>query len=131
MDDGRDAQARGRGGGRMKLDQLRGTGRTTRMLAEAVAQAERGRQVIIVAANTRQAKEFGRQLTGCPVRGRILLTAPPMAGMDWHSMRPRFAAINDIVLIDHYAIESTWNQLVTELHAYDDKPTSEEEVTGR
>ena len=84
------------------LDAKRATGRTTRMLAEAVRLRDEGHAVYVIAANYSHVKML-RQHLGDSARG-IEVTAVNDT-FDWTTMRVRGSHPNIVTLVDHYAIE--------------------------
>ena len=114
---------------------LRGTGRTTRMLEMAIAEARKPQYVMVVAANQRDAdrlkeqcaKMLGRKPSGPkvylaadgePYGGEI--TFDPVDGeFDWKTLRVRGAYPTIPVFVDHFAIEAEFGHILRELHRYD------------
>ena len=109
----------------MKLESLKGTGRTTRMLGEAKALARQGRAVYVIAATREHAKmleriagEEGQQL------GIKFETAGSHGNFDWMTMRLTTAHPNCVVLADHYAIEVHFRAALEMLHRFDGESLS-------
>ena len=99
---------------------LRGTGRTTRMLAEAKTLARSGRAVYIIAANRQHAILLERALGNERIELGIKVEPPSSPGnFDWESMRLRGAHPNCVVLADHYAIETHFAKVLEMLHRFD------------
>ena len=97
---------------------LRQTGRTTRMLAEAVKNEAAGRAVYVVAANEHHAEH----LRGMLPKGTTIKveTAHQLGNLEFKTLRLRGAHQNCVVLADHFAIEQEIGRvLLNELHAYD------------
>lgn len=95
---------------------LRGTGRTTRMLEHAKRLEAEGKTVCVVMAGHggvnltkkllgKSSKIFVFSATGCDFR--------------WDTMRPWGAGTNTVVLVDHYAIEQHFADVLEMLHRYD------------
>ena len=91
------------------------------MIEKAIKEATAGRAVYIVAANLSQVKwlkdllrEMGGDNLGISVESPTQLRT-----FEWETMRLRGAHPNCRILVDHYAIESRFNSMLEELHAYD------------
>lgn len=101
------------------LRPLQGSGRTIRMLREAVELAEQGRAVYVVAANSfhatllrnilgkDKAQELGIKFEGCP------------HDFDWETLRVRGSHPNCVFLVDHHTIEEKFQRILEVLHMYD------------
>lgn len=102
----------------------RQTGRTTRMLADAVRLAKGGRAVYVIAANKREAERL-QQLVGEEVRELgIHFEIPRSPGnFSWTAMALIGAHQNCVVLADHYAIELEFSRVLEMLHRYDAERT--------
>lgn len=101
----------------------RATGRTTKMLKDAVRLAQQGKAVYVIAADTNQRHHLEAALG---VAGRelgIKVETPQTAGnFDWQTMSLRGAHQNCKVIADHYAIEAHFRLLLDALHHYDAVP---------
>lgn len=95
----------------------RQTGRTTRMLAEAVTLAKAGRAVYVVVANEREVERIESLLPDN--LGIQVETEYSLGNLDWESLRLVGAHPNCVVLVDHYAIESKFRQALAMLQRYD------------
>lgn len=99
---------------------LRRTGRTTRMIAAAIAAATDGKKVTIMAADQRQREAFLRdnreqfQQLGIKVE-----TTQSVQNIDWAAMRLIGADPDGMLCADHHAIEQRFSKLLEELHRYD------------
>ena len=104
----------------MKLTQLRQTGRTTRMMEDALQLARGGRAVYVVAANQRELERL-RQLGGEEAQqlGIHFETPHSPGNFSWSNVSLRGAHPNCVVLVDHYAIESEFSQMLEMLYRYD------------
>ena len=98
----------------------RQTGRTTRMLREAVALAQAGRAVYVLAATVAQARAMKLQV-GCGVAERlgIKFGTPKSIDLNWERMYLPGAHPNCVLLADHYAIELHLEKALAMLHRYD------------
>jgi len=98
------------------------SGRTSRMLVEAVNAHKFGRAVYVVAASHRHAHEIRRMLTsmvGQDEARRIKVETADGVGFDWETMRVEMAHPNCQFFVDHYAIERRWYEMLLALHAWD------------
>lgn len=102
------------------MKNLRATGRTTRMLEDAINQAKNGRAVYVIAANTNQMRSL-EILGGKEARelGVKFETVGTLGNFDWHTMRIAGAHKNCLVIVDHYAIEHEFASILEMLHRYD------------
>lgn len=102
----------------------KGTGRTTRMLEEAIKQAAAGYDVMILAADNRHRDALVLQLHSLNAE-RVPITVRPISWIrtfDWVSMRIRPLDPNIITFVDHHAIESHLANALRELHRFDLPP---------
>lgn len=97
------------------MEALRCTGRTTRMLAKAKQLADEGKSVYVAFANEAQAGIAKRQ--AADDRIRFGTTRSPL--FDWDTMRHRGFSAEQVVLVDHYAIEGRFGKVVDRLHEWD------------
>lgn len=91
----------------MKLDNLqapkRATGRTTRLLDEAIRLANEGRAVYVIARQaTMLQEEINKRLPNSGIKCEESIPY----GFSWPAMRVIGSHPNCVWLIDHYAIES-------------------------
>ncbi len=105
----------------MTDDQLRGTGRTTRMIKEAKRLADEGRSVYIIVDSKSQQQDF-RSLIGDDHRGIHVEVPTGLNNFDWESLRLRGAHPNCVVLVDHYVIERRFAAILKMLHRFDLDP---------
>ena len=107
------------------LDNLRRTGRTTRMLKEAYRLASEGRAVYVLACRHNDALKmecdfddmYGK---GESLRLGIKFESPvSLPDFDFSTMRLRGAHPNCCVLVDHYTIEFHYARILQELHRFD------------
>lgn len=105
----------------MHLDKLRATGRTTRMIKDALGLAGNGRAVYIIAATERHKHDIeslgGEALS---LLGIKVETPDSLGNFDWNTMRLTGAHPNCVVLVDHHAIEVRFATMLDMLHRYDD-----------
>jgi hypothetical protein len=102
---------------------MEATGRTTRMLEDAVHKARLGRAVYVIAATTKHARML-QDMGGKMAKelGIKFETAETLTNFDWRTMRLSGAHKNCVVLVDHYAIEAEFSAMLDMLHRYDIKP---------
>lgn len=123
-------------------DARRATGRTTRMLAEALRNARQRRWVGVITASEAQADALCERFVDlCRAegithervssnkvyigeenrpRGEVSFEAYyARKDWDWHTMRGAHANRACIFLTDHYAIEARFQRMLEELHRYD------------
>lgn len=99
-------------------EELRQTGRTTRLLEEAKRLASDGRAVYVVASSQRMVEHM-REMLGVPTMGIKIETEHSLGNLDWKTMTLRGAHPNVVVLADHHAIESTFARMLDQLHRFD------------
>jgi hypothetical protein len=104
----------------MNPSSLRGSGRTTRMLAKAKELAAKGRAVYIIAADEVHAQCLAALIPEADTLG--IKFESSFFAFDWITMRTRGAHPNCVFLVDHYAIESRFENVLAELHRYDEVP---------
>jgi hypothetical protein len=100
------------------LEELRYTGRTTRMLEHAKKLDREGRAVYVVVANMNEILRVER-LLGADIGGIKVETETSLGNLDWQTMRMLGAHPNCVVLVDHFVIESRFAKALAMLHAYD------------
>lgn len=88
----------------MIQNELRGTGRTSRMLAQAYEFANLGRAVYIVMATAHEAHILRDQIP--PDSGIKVETPTSLTNLDWVRMTMTGAHPNCVLLVDHHAIET-------------------------
>jgi len=126
----------------------RHTGRTTRMIAQALDEAKSGRRVYVVgsdASHSYQMWAMCQKMTcsrdhaggfgynhddhgksiglfrGHNEVGRIFFV-PPKGTFDWQHLCFLDGRLTAIVHVDHHAIEQRFSKMLEELHRYDDTP---------
>lgn len=100
--------------------ELVGSGRTTRMLAEAKALALSGRAVYIIAANCQHASLLESRLGNERFNLGIKVEVPTRIGnFDWDTVKLIGTHSNCVVLVDHYAIETHFADVLEMLHRFD------------
>lgn len=116
-------------------EKLRQTGRTTRMLKEALLLAEKGKTVYVICALHSNCGLFSRQVArdlkdavlsedGRVVLksgGRICFMAQHNPLWNWDAWRVMGVGADAEILVDHYAIESRYSKALEELHRFDAK----------
>ena len=106
------------------MKDLHRTGRTTRLLIDAIKYARDGEAVYVIAANRR---EQGRlivllqDMTNDLDALGIKVETPMSVDLDWDSFTLRGAHPNCRVLVDHFTIEHWFSTLLSQLHRYDEK----------
>lgn len=98
-------------------------GRTYRMLKEAFELCQSGRAVYVLCVNAQHAKElkdiymkrFNRLDSSVKFE-----SINDLSNFDYESMRLKGAHPNCVVLVDHYAIEYHFKNLLEMLHRYDE-----------
>ncbi|WP_291015315.1 hypothetical protein [Hydrogenophaga sp.] len=104
------------------MKDLRRTGRTTRMLIDAVSCAREGKAVYVIAANRQEQGRLQRllwELTDDQLCHGIKVETPSSVGLDWNSFTLIGAHPNCVVLVDHFTIERLFATQLHELHRYD------------
>jgi len=111
------------------FDNLKQTGRTTRMLKEAYCLASEGRAVYVLACHHDYALKMECEFDSMfgPGESRRLgikfETPGRLQNFDFQAMQLQGAHPNCRVLVDHYTIESMYARMLQELHRFD--PPSE------
>jgi hypothetical protein len=126
-------------------DERRGTGRTTRMLQEAIREAREGKRVFILADNYVHSKTLFNILIGLrqgepwfvapfhfrvnvsdpsgqDMDGSITVTTPGQIDFHWDLMRAFTFGPEAVYMVDHFTIESRVNNLLSMLHRWDQPP---------
>lgn len=103
---------------------MRRSGKTTRMLNDAVIQARNGRAVYVVADTKLLARMLECTLDDMlgeesKKLGIKFESAQSLSNFDWMEMRLYNAHPNCVVLVDHYAIECKFGFVLEMLHRYD------------
>jgi len=97
---------------------MRQTGRTSRLLAEAVRLAAEERTVYVLTATAEHARHLWRKLNSTnPQHGIKCEIVPP--NFDWSRMSVPGSHSNCVWLVDHYAIESRFGVILNMLHRFD------------
>lgn len=108
----------------MNLEALRGSGRTTRMLKEALRLNSKGYAVYVVGATAAHARDLERSLFNLnPSEGHGIKfeSAESQLEFDWRLMRRPGSAPNARFLVDHWAIEYRYADMLEMLHRFDSK----------
>lgn len=108
------------------MQPYRRSGRTTRMLKEAMKLAQEGRAVYIVAHTSSQVKELENRLGPAGEQLGIKVDVPEFLGnLSWETLTLTGAHPNCVVLVDHHTIEARFAGMLEMLHRFDeDKETS-------
>lgn len=103
-----------------KIDEKRGTGRTTRMIEEAVREARKGRQVYILAGSDRDEIRL-RSLLPQDVQDTVTVVSDQTLGylIDPYYLRLSGVDPDHLLLIDHYYIEHRYGKLIDMWMRYD------------
>lgn len=106
------------------MESLRGTGRTTRMLREAIKIAETGRTVRVIAAHAEHRGQMQSALHDLQpdlhpdVRNHIVfLLGDALPHPIEYMLRLKMVGVK--ILVDHYTAECASVFLIREMHAYD------------
>jgi hypothetical protein len=105
-----------------QIDTLCRTGRTTRMLQEAIRLSNKGHAVYVVGADSRHAKllQIALDTLSPPLdHGIKFEDAERFPSLDWNTMRMLRAHPNCRVLVDHWVIESRYAAMLEMLHRFD------------
>jgi hypothetical protein len=100
---------------------MRGSGRTQRMLETAIADAQAGRAVYVMAADKQHRAYLERRLADMGTEGLgIKIETPNSTGnFDWDRMALVGAHPNCLTFVDHWAIEKRFERILRELHRWD------------
>jgi hypothetical protein len=119
---------------------MRRTGRTTRLLREAVRLASEGKAVFVVSVGNRLLNMFRympeahQTFQSHPVdrnqyghvwtKGSLVFLSSGSSVIDWESLTiPGMRGMrNGVLLVDHYAIEEKFKKHLEMLHRYDKEP---------
>jgi len=119
---------------RRNLAVSRASGRTQRMLVEAIKDATNGKYVMVVSMDSRHAHELCRRAYEIApegttradvVRRRLKIGAGCIEficndrNVDWRHMRVVGQIERDVFRADHATIEKVWERMLTELHRHD------------
>jgi hypothetical protein len=97
---------------------LRQTGRTTRMISQAMAMHAAGLKVYVITHASAYAKVLRKQFPALP-ESVWMGSFAELGNFDPETHRLVGAHPNCVVLIDHAAIEQRYGALLEELHRYD------------
>lgn len=104
------------------MEALRNTGRTTRVIEDAIRLAREGRAVYVLGADYGHAKVLQRIIDKRAGKYHgIKCESPGGLGTqyNWDTGRLEGAHPNCVVLIDHHAIERRYAGVIEMLHRYD------------
>jgi hypothetical protein len=106
----------------MDADKLRSTGRTTRMLQEAIRLSEQRHAVYVISASTYHREMLQIKLDSLnppEYHGIKIEVADALPTFDWKRMCLKGAHPNCRVLVDHWVIESQYSEMLKMLHQFD------------
>lgn len=115
----------------MGLDLKRQTGRTTRLLKEAIRLLIAGRQVCVVASSREEASRFRRvfrEELGAVGESVVVKALREVRYFNWHAMNFPGLPSDVEVLIDHHAIELEFGALLEMWERFDESRVLEEEA---
>lgn len=93
------------------------------MLLEAARLALAGRAVYVITATREHAKQLESQVAGLWPLGIKFETPDSVENFCWRTMSLTGAHPNCVVLVDHFAIESHFAEMLDMLHRFDpDQP---------
>lgn len=98
----------------------RQSGRTTRLLKEAIDLVKAGRAVYVIGTNKQHCwhlKNAADLLV--PDVGIKFETPETLSNLDWETVSLKGAHPNCIVLVDHATIEARFSKLIEMLHRFD------------
>ncbi len=98
---------------------LRGTGRTSRMIENAIEETDKGRAVYVVTASLQERNRIKGLFMDRGYPNMKVETAETLGSLDWRDLSLMGAHPNCLVVVDHYAIESKFAPMLKELHRYD------------
>lgn len=100
------------------LDSLRCTGRTTRMVEEAIRLAKEGKMVYLVFNTVRDCREFSlkHRLTEHRLIKTFHMSHPDL---NWETMQIDYGLKDAVTLVDHYVIECRYSKVLDMLHRFD------------
>lgn len=110
------------------------TGRTTRMMEEAIRQAKEGRAVYVLCATMDHAKtlerEWADRIDGLGIK---IETPTSVGGWDWENMTPTHRVHqNCLFLVDTWVIEKHFSRMLNMLHRWDpDQTPAEKELADK
>jgi len=126
------------------IDRNRATGRTARMLLEAVKLAKQGKTVYLVADSSMQVKYLEARLpidirqsttydgsygvTMSIGEGRIKIISANLGHIDWDELTVMGADLQAVAFVDHFAIESRFRKLLEMYHRFDLEVADEAET---
>ena len=102
------------------METLRATGRTTRLLDDAIKQAEDGKAVYVVTSTMAHSKQLKETMGKDKAENLgIKFETTTSVNFDWGHMRVLGSHPNCVFLVDHSAIEQTFSPMLEMLHRYD------------
>lgn len=109
-------------------DTLRGTGRTSRMIQDAICVAQAGKLVYIICDNIDQRKAVEKQVERFVYSNSIRVCEPQHVGeINWETLTIKGQASNTTVFVDHLVIENRLNAALDMLNRWN--PDTIESVT--
>lgn len=98
----------------------RQSGRTTRLLEEAINLVRAGRAVYVIGADKQHCWHLKNAAGLLAPEVEITFETPEtLSNFDWETFRLRGAHPNCIVLVDHFTIETHFSRLIEMLHRFD------------
>lgn len=99
---------------------LRKTGRTSRMLNAAIAEAKAGRAVYVVASDIQHAQVLANYIeAACPeMLSGIKIETPEALGFSWDTLTVRGSHPNCLFLVDHYTITRRFDRILALFHMW-------------
>ena len=110
-------------------EKLKCSGRTTKLLFEAIKLWMNGEQVCVVLSNFHDCEHYKRRIDSITsviaslynIENRIIFITSDDISWNWGTLKRRGSDSNTKYLIDHSAIEKRFETLLTELHRFDPK----------
>ncbi len=103
------------------MKKLRGTGRTTRLINDAIKQAVSGKAVYVLSCTEKQAwsleKMAGSAGVGLGIKFESIESIG--GGFCWDNLRVLGSHPNCVFLVDHHVIEQKFETVLNMLHKYD------------
>jgi hypothetical protein len=103
-------------------DKLRGTGRTTRMIKEAIRLSGKGHAVTVIGHDWQHARMLQSMLDSLDPSGSYdikIERADDLPQFDWRLLKASGAAPNERFLVDHWTIESRYRVMLEMLRQFD------------
>lgn len=98
------------------MNNTRGTGKTTRMVQEALRLEEEGKAVYVVVASHQKQAIKDMLPEGSSVK---IETNDTLSNFDWDTMRLRGVWVACETLVDHFLIERRYHKILEMYHRFD------------